>query len=61
MDRLSDIGLGLPNLPPPHQVCCDLCEGVMTVPSHCAEQGQIIGLLTCSQCIEDELQSRVCQ
>jgi hypothetical protein len=48
------------NLPPPN-VCCDLCGEPMALPTHCEEQGQILGLLTCSRCVEDELTARVCQ
>jgi hypothetical protein len=31
----------------------------MALPQHCIEQGEILGLLVCSQCIEDQLQSEI--
>ena len=36
-------------------VCCDLCAWPMSLPEICVEQGEILGLLVCSQCIEDHL------
>lgn len=47
--------------PIPASVQCDLCEAPMALPPHVIAQGRIFGLLTCSQCIEDELTARVCQ
>lgn len=38
---------------------CDACEGPMLVPRECVEAGKIIGLLICTQCIEDELEARM--
>lgn len=40
---------------PPH-VVCDLCEAAMPWPAH--NRSEILGLLTCSQCIEDKLAAR---
>lgn len=37
---------------------CDLCEAPMTIPTHCTQQGAVLGLLVCTQCIEDELEAR---
>jgi hypothetical protein len=42
-----------------HQVACDLCTSPMNVPRHCEAQGAILGLLVCSQCVEDELNARM--
>ncbi len=32
---------------------CDLCAWPMTLPDHCRESGEILGLLVCTQCVED--------
>lgn len=55
--NLHDAGHGIPIIRLV-SVQCDLCAEVMTLPQHCVEQGEIVGLLTCSQCIEDELNAR---
>lgn len=39
------------------QVNCDLCEAPMPVPDHCIHSGHIVGLLVCTQCIEDQLEA----
>jgi hypothetical protein len=39
-------------------LCCDRCEWPMAAPQHCIDQGEIIGLLICSECIEDDLAAR---
>lgn len=44
--------------PHPPMTQCDLCGWPMPVPQHSLRQGQIIGLLTCSECIEDALATR---
>ena len=43
--------------PPLAQVSCDECGWPMPVPEHCIQQGQILGLLTCSLCTEDHLEA----
>lgn len=43
------------------QVICDYCQWPMALPQHCADQGEVIGLLVCTACVEDELQARVAQ
>lgn len=40
------------------QVCCDLCEGVMSIPPGAIQRGRIVGLLVCTQCIEDQLEAQ---
>jgi hypothetical protein len=52
----ADAGTHIPRSP---QAQCDLCEGVMTIPSYCIINGEIRGLLTCEACIEDCLQGEV--
>lgn len=42
---------------PPVQ--CDLCGYAMPLPDNCAEQGEVVGLLVCTQCAEDNLASAV--
>lgn len=39
-------------------VPCDLCGWPMPVPAVCIERREIIGLITCSECVEDALASR---
>jgi hypothetical protein len=39
-------------------VTCDLCGWPMAIPTHCIESGEIAGLLTCSECVEDALATR---
>lgn len=48
------------NLPAP-TVPCDLCEWPMALPEHCVERGEILGLLVCTLCVEDQLQSETVQ
>lgn len=45
----------------PPTVQCDLCQSPLVLPPEIAAQGVIWGLLVCTQCIEDELQSRIVQ
>jgi hypothetical protein len=39
-------------------LCCDLCDWPMALPEPAASTGKILGLLTCSLCIEDALAIR---
>lgn len=34
---------------------CDLCEAPMAIPAQSVRAGRIIGLLVCTQCVEDNL------
>lgn len=45
------------NSPAP-MVQCDLCEAPMPLPERSRFTGAILGLLVCTQCIEDELNAR---
>lgn len=47
--------------PLPPMVACDLCEAPFILPAEIAAQGTIYGLLVCSQCVEDQLQSEIHQ
>jgi hypothetical protein len=42
-------------------VQCDLCESPFRLPPEIAAQGRIYGLLVCTQCIEDQLQTETRQ
>lgn len=42
----------------PPMVTCDLCESPMQLPPGAVRNGQIIGLLVCTQCTEDSLDAR---
>lgn len=46
----------LPALAPTVQ--CDLCDAPMAYPAHLLGKPLILGLLTCSQCVEDNLATR---
>lgn len=47
-------------LPPVPPLCCDLCDWPMAVHDIAlAEDGTIPGLIVCTQCIEDNLQSEI--
>lgn len=39
-------------------VNCDLCEAPMQLPPGAIRHGKIIGLLVCTQCVEDTLATR---
>lgn len=39
-------------------VVCDLCEAPFELPASMIHDGQVFGLLVCSQCAEDELMAR---
>lgn len=39
------------------QVCCDLCGYAMPLPEPCITAGEILGLLVCTQCVEDNLET----
>jgi hypothetical protein len=39
-------------------VSCDLCEAPMQLPPGAVRNGQIIGLIVCTQCTEDALDAR---
>lgn len=54
--NLRDAGQGIPNIAPA-TVQCDLCSWPMALPTHCKEQGAILGLLVCTACIEDQLEA----
>lgn len=45
----------------PHTVPCDICESPFRLPPEIVAQGEILGLLVCSRCIEDALQSEIHQ
>lgn len=55
--NLRDAGQGIPNIAAA-TVPCDLCGWPMAIPEVRNGYGEIPGLLTCSQCVEDELASR---
>lgn len=42
----------------PASVNCDLCGWNMPLPDICREQRAVLGLLVCSQCVEDNLDAR---
>lgn len=50
-----------PHRQPVPALCCDLCQWPMTLPEHCREQGEILGLLVCAQCVEDQLEASTCE
>jgi hypothetical protein len=60
--RAAESGSAKSRLQPERQVMpalvCDLCSWPMQIPDHCREQGAILGLLVCSQCVEDEVCAR---
>lgn len=61
-DKGSSLGISLPAtgvrdgaVP---MATCDLCSWPMAIPAHCIAAGEITGLLTCSECVEDALATR---
>lgn len=44
---------------PGPQVSCDLCGWPMPIPTICRESGEILGLLVCTACVEDQLEALV--
>lgn len=41
----------------PPSVSCDLCGFNMPLPTICQERGEVLGLLLCTLCIEDQLEA----
>jgi len=42
-------------------LCCDLCDWPMALPDHLRGARVIYGLLVCTSCIEENLQSEIVQ
>lgn len=41
----------------PPSVNCDLCGFNMPLPTICQERGEVLGLLVCTACTEDQLEA----